>query len=93
MPEFKYAIGDLLCVRGQVKNLCTAPHRSLVESPALFHVMERITQECPGGTQLKYLCFITNGSDCGAATGILLQEHLLMPIEEAEKLLAESRKK
>src|SRR4051812_43328144 len=82
MPEFRYAIGDVLVHRG----LLAAPVKKY---PTRFFVTEREALECPGGTQLFYHGQMISDSETGM--GRFLEQELAPLSEHTELLLAARR--
>lgn len=67
MSEFRFSIGEAVCLRYAVDTLELRnrirgddgfSQRLLADAPMVGTISERVTQECPGGTQYKYVIFV-----------------------------------
>lgn len=54
MPEFKFQIGDILCLRTALVECAANAAAGNRHYPVALQVIERRSQECPNGTQLHY---------------------------------------
>ena len=54
MPEFKYQIGELVTTRQVLAEIEMAAKIGEARCPKALMIIERLTQECPGGVQLHY---------------------------------------
>ena len=81
MPEFKYKVGDFVCIRAQVQTVIM----NMRGHVCVMQILERIYQECPGGIQLHYSCLAAS-STCET---IRFLEHTIMPAHDASEALAD----
>ena len=55
MDEFKFKIGDLVTTRAAIAECEDGARVGQCRTPMRFVIVERRTQECPGGMQLHYM--------------------------------------
>lgn len=54
MAEFKFKIGDLVVFKAGIADSMQSCKAGRHAQPNHFMVVQRLSQECPGGTQLSY---------------------------------------
>lgn len=60
MPEFRFQIGDIVYTKVGVHDSQKWTRFGELRLPNAVMVCERISQECPGGVQLKYAICMNN---------------------------------